>query len=324
MEPSALPDWPRAYGGTLFSAKIRAQPADFQVSETLGWAPSGDGEHDFLLIQKTGANTDWVAKQLASHAQLPARDVGYAGLKDRHAVTRQWFSVPRWHNPDWRAAAIEGVEILEIHRHLRKLRRGAHARNVFKILLRDLDHRELPTAEARLRSLRDHGVPNYFGEQRFGRRGANLQLAHQLAVGRRLSRQQRSLAISTIRSYAFNSALAARVSAGNWHTLIPGDMANLEGSASVFAIDQIDDTLRSRCEAMDIHPALALAAVGSGIEPAAWQQALDKARVESATRSLRICVGDLASTMTPEGLWLEFTLPRGAFATAVLRELCNW
>ena len=105
----ALPEWPRAHGDPLFPASIRNQPSDFQVVENLGFEFSGSGEHDYLWIEKTGANTEWVARQLARHAEVPAKDVGYAGLKDRHAVTQQWFSVPRWHSPDWQALDVEGV-----------------------------------------------------------------------------------------------------------------------------------------------------------------------------------------------------------------------
>ena len=108
-----LPDWARAHGPPLFTARIRSRPDDFEVTEVLGWELSGDGEHDYLWVEKTGANTEWDARQLARHADVPAKDIGYAGLKDRHAVTRQWFSVrrPTGAGTDWAALAVDGVTL---------------------------------------------------------------------------------------------------------------------------------------------------------------------------------------------------------------------
>ena len=133
----SLPDWARACGGPLFAAAIRTRPEDFQVVEELGWEFSGDSEHDYLCIKKSGANTEWVARQLARHAGVPAKDVGFAGLKDRHAVTRQWFSVPRWHSPDWNVLDVDGVRVADVQRHNRKLRRGAHRANAWAAHRRD-------------------------------------------------------------------------------------------------------------------------------------------------------------------------------------------
>jgi tRNA pseudouridine13 synthase len=320
----ALPDWPRAHGAPLFSAVLRSQPQDFRVCELLGWEASGDGEHDLLCIEKIGANTDWVARQLAQYAGVPLRDVGYAGLKDRHAVTRQWFSVPRWRRPDWAALSVPGVQVLEVRRHTRKLRRGAHRANSFSIVVRHEDSIDRDAVTARLSLLREHGVPNYFGEQRFGRRGANLQLADDWAAGRRLPRHQRSLAPSVVRAFSFNEVLAARVGTLTWNTLMPGDKANLDGTASVFDVTAVDADLRSRCESMDLHPAIALAGEGGALKNSSWQQALDRARVQPGKRSLRLRVQELCVEFAGQAMTLRFTLPRGAYATAVLREICRW
>ena len=105
----SLPDWARAFGGPLLAARIRTTPADFQVTEDLRFEFTGDGEHDYLWIEKTGTNTEWLSRQLAAFADVPAKDIGYAGLKDRHAVTRQWFSVPRWNTPDWGGLDVDGA-----------------------------------------------------------------------------------------------------------------------------------------------------------------------------------------------------------------------
>lgn len=319
-----LPDWLRAHGAPLFKAQIRSRPEDFQVTEDLGWEPSGDGEHDYLFIEKIGANTEWVAKQLAHYANVPDKDVGFSGLKDRHAITRQWFSVPRWHSPDWSQLAVEGVRVVNLKRHLRKLRRGAHRSNVFIIVLRYEDVIDADSVRPRVRQIAEGGVPNYFGEQRFGRNGGNLRLADSLADGKRLPRDKRSMAISTIRSYVFNSALSARVAQSTWNHLIPGDKANLEGSGSVFDIVELDAELRGRCETMDIHPAGVLVGAGSDCQPEHWQKALEKARVTEDNRSLRLKVYDLTFEIGDTEMMLSFSLGRGAYATSVLRELCHW
>ncbi|RZV38570.1 MAG: tRNA pseudouridine(13) synthase TruD [Chromatiales bacterium] len=319
-----LPDWARAHGGPLFAAEIRSQPEDFQVTEELGYALSGDGEHDFLWIEKTGANTEWVGRQLARHAAVPAKDVGYSGLKDRHAVTRQWFSIPRWHAPHWQALDLEGVRVLEVQRHQKKLRRGAHKANAFRIVLRGTNLSGHAAAlDQRLQLIREQGVPNYFGEQRFGRAGNNLELADVFAAGKRLPRHKRSIAISTMRSLIFNEQLDERVRAGTWNQVSAGDKANLDGTNSVFAVEAVDDDLLRRCEALDIHPAGELIGDGSTHGPDAWLAALAKARVEPGTRSLRLRVGDLEWDITDDAVELSFRLGRGAFATAVLRELAT-
>jgi tRNA pseudouridine13 synthase len=308
----------------LFAAAIRTSPADFQVSEHLGWDFTADGEHDYLWLQKTSANTEWVARQLARHAGVPARDVGYAGLKDRHAVTTQWFSVPRWHAPDWSALEVEGVKVLEVQRHNRKLRRGAHKANTFRIVLRGEDIGSNAEAlDERLTHIGERGVPNYFGEQRFGRDGGNVELAEAWAKGKRLPRHKRSLAISTIRSLLFNEQLDARVRAATWNTLLPGDKANLDGTGSVFDVDEVDDGLRTRVDAMDIHPAGILAGENSGLGSDAWRAALDKARVEEGWRAFRLVVRDLDWSAEPGAVTVSFSLGRGAFATSVLREICD-
>jgi len=319
----SLPAWARAYGAPLFAANIRTTPGDFDVTEELGFEFTGDGEHDYLYVEKTGANTEWLGRQLARFAEVPAKDVGYSGLKDRHAVTRQWFSVPRWNAPDWSGIRIEGVAVLAVKRHARKLRRGAHKANHFRIVMRG----ELPdraVLEERIRSIAAMGLPNYFGEQRFGRDGGNLRLADDWAAGKRLPRHKRGIAISSARSYLFNEQLHARVKAGSWNRLSPGDLANLDGTGSVFAVDEIDADIERRCAEMDIHPAAELAGEGSDTGHEAWQKAFDKARVKAGSRSLRLRVDDLQMETGDTCVRLTFTLGRGAFATSVLREIARY
>ena len=328
--------WACAHGLSLFAAGIRARPEDFQVAEKLAIEFSGDGEHDYLKIEKTGANTDWVAKCLARHAGVPFVDVGYAGLKDRHAVTTQWFSLRRGHVVDWTAFDATGVKIVERQVHRRKLRRGAHRGNSFRIALRAADiatHRD--AIDARLAAIRRCGVPNYFGPQRFGRNGANLKLAQELFLGARTSRHRRSIALSAARSLLFNEILDARVRAGNWNRLLPGERANLDGSGSVFAVSDVDDELRRRANTLDIHPSATLWGCGAPFSTAtaarletevvanfrALAEGLQDAGVGADSRALRLRVQDLAWEIDGDRLWLEFFLRRGGFATAVIREI---
>lgn len=333
---SPLPDWQRAFGSPLFQGLIRQSPSDFQVTEVLGFTPSGDGEHDYLWVEKTAANTVWVARSLAKHAGVADRDVGYAGLKDRHAVTCQWFSVrrPSGDGTDWDAYQQSGVRILERSRNQRKLKRGSNRGNRFRIALHGAaDDRE--AVETRLMRIRDEGVPNYFGEQRFGRNGSNLQLVSDLFSGKRLKRDKRSIALSSARSYLFNQVLHARVVDDNWSQALPGEMLNLDGSGSVFALRPGDDDIAVRLQKLDVHPTGSLwgkgdpsghgEAVAYDIRVAAdhpdLADGLEKFGLSHARRALRLRVGEMSWAFEGDILWLEFVLTSGAYATSVIREI---
>ena len=271
----------------------------------------GVGEHDWLWVEKSCANTVWVAEQLARHARIAVRDVGYAGLKDRRAIARQWFSVrrPSAGGTDWAAFAAEGVQILEQRRHGRKLRRAAHRGNAFRIALRSDDIAACRGGiKSRLSIIRDAGVPNYFGEQRFGRNGSSIELGRAVLAGDRLRRNKRSIGISALRSLEFNNGLHARVRNATWNRLLAGDIANLDSTGSVFSVDEVTPELERRCAEMDIHPA--------GVLPG-----FDRIRVAASYRPLRMRVSNLHWSFGDGVLWLEFSLGRGSYATAVLREL---
>lgn len=301
----------------------------------LDYALSGDGEHDYLWLEKQDANTAWVAGKLALHAAVRESEVGFAGMKDRNALSRQWFSVrrPSSAGTNWEAFDLPGVRILEQARHGRKLRRGAHLGNKFRIALRGVDTPEA-SINARLELVRNSGVPNYFGEQRFGRDGNNLQLAQQLFSGKRLRRNKRGIALSAARSYLFNHIVQERVRDGSWNRLIPGEYACLDGSNSIFAVEQVDRQLQERCRAMDIHPGGALWGWGEpacrgailSLELAAvlpfedFRKGLES-QMDQSRRALRLVVRDLEWELGGQTVWLEFSLARGGFATAVLREI---
>jgi len=335
----ALPNWQRAIGEPVLTCRIKKENADFQLSERLGFGLSGDGEHDFLQIEKEGANTSWVASGLARFAAIAVSDVGFAGLKDRHAVATQWFSVrrPAGHRADWLKLDLEGVRVLQVDRHRRKLRRGAHSGNDFRIALRNLTETGGGLRE-RLMEVRDGGVPNYFGEQRFGHDGGNLALARDLFAGQRLSRGKRSIALSAARSFLFNQILQERVRNGTWNTLLPGDCASLDGSGSFFSVAGIDSELERRSDELDIHPSGALWGAGD-LQTAAkvaereetvvdrfpeFMQGLVNKRVQQARRALRLAVRSFTWERDGDTMWLRFFLTRGGFATAVLREIANY
>ena len=333
-----LPDWARAHGGPLLDAQIRRTPDDFLVTEIIDFELTGDGEHDFLWIEKTDANTAWVSRQLARHAGVPPVDVGYAGLKDRRAITQQWFSVrrPTGAGTDWAAFDADGVQILKIERHNRKLRRGAHRANAFRIALRSVaidEQRE--SIRERIQLIAASGVPNYFGEQRFGRDGGNLELVQKVFAGRRVKRDKRSIAISAARSFLFNQILHARVRKKSWNRLETGDLANLDGSASVFSVDELTPELAQRCSEGDLHPTGSLWGDGAPCTTAdvaaaecdavagyeSFTAGLSKARVEAASRPLRLPVADFTVEFDAGVAWLVFRLQKGSYATTVLREL---
>jgi tRNA pseudouridine13 synthase len=324
-------------GEPPFPAKIRQSPSDFRVDEQLEIEFSGDGEHDFLQIRKTSCNTGWVAERLARHAGVRDGDVGYSGRKDRHAVTTQWFSVPA-RDADWALFVEEGVEILAVRRHRRKLRLGAHRGNRFRIALRSTGLTEYQSfIDERLRQIATGGVPNYFGPQRFGNDGGNLDLARQVFAGKRVNRNRRNIAVSAARSFLFNEVLSSRVASGSWDRILPGELANLDGSGSVFRVDDVDAEIERRCAEMDIHPTGALFGTGDNgptgdvamIEQEAMvphgelTEGLERLKVAASRRALRVRISNLDWQLEDDALWLDFSLPKGAFATSVLRELAD-
>lgn len=331
----------RAYGAPLLAAQIRRRNADFQVSEELGFEPSGDGEHDFLWIEKCGANTAWVARQLARIAGVGSRDVGYCGQKDRHALTRQWFSVrrPGRDGTRWGVAVIDGVRILDVRRNARKLRRGAHRANRFCIALRgdDIEH-HAEELRVRVAEIAQHGIPNYVGEQRFGHDAANLRLAERLFSGKRLKREARGYAISAARSVIFNAILNERVRDATWCQLIPGDLANLDGTGSVFAVDEVTAELQARAREQDIHPTATLWGDGAPLTSGdagriencvaaryrTYADGLKMIRMDADSRALRARVGEFSIKFEPGVAWLEFRLGRGVFATTLLAEIVDY
>ena len=333
-----LPDWNRAFGFPFFDGVIKQSCSDFKVDEIVSFKFSDDGEHDWLRIRKTDANTGWVAKVFAKYAGVPVRDVGYSGLKDRRAIATQWFSVrrPSAKGTPWERLEVQGIEILEQRRHRTKLRRGAHRGNRFRIVIRAGASDTLQLYE-RIDRIRVSGVPNYFGSQRFGHNGGNLVLANDIFNERRLARDKRSIALSAARSFLFNEILSTRVAACSWSHLLNGEPVNLDGSGSHFIPEKIDADLLTRLSVFDVHPTGAL--WGKGVpfgseEFVALESAvcnthptfctgLVEQGVAMGRRPLRMNVKNLHLEVSNQALTLRFELGRGQYATSVLRELMD-
>lgn len=329
---------PTAWGEPCGNAVLKALPEHFRVTEVLDIELSGEGEHLWLLIEKRNQNTEDVAKRLARVAGLKVRDVSYAGLKDRKAVTRQWFSLqlPGRADPDFSALWTGDLQCIDSRRHSRKLQRGAHSANQFVIHLSQLQA-DVALLDARLQQVSASGVPNYFGPQRFGYAAGNVADALSWAERGALppARGTRSRLLSTARSLIFNRVLAQRVAVGSWNRVVAGDCMAFTHSRSQFSAERLasDDP---RLAALDVHPTGPL--WGYGDTPVSAEVALLErqvaeseptlvawllaAEVEQARRILRLPIGALTwHYPSPDSLVVEFTLPTGCFATAVLREL---
>jgi len=330
-------DAPRAFGKPPASGTIRAVAADFVVEERLGFEPDGGAAHFLVWVEKQDANTLHVARELARAVDRPPQEVGFAGLKDRRAIARQWFSVPAVKGREPAAGTQgDGFRVLGAYPHSRKLRRGSLAANRFSLRVRDLAG-DTGALAVRLGQVQTQGFPNYFGSQRFGVDGANIARVQQWLERGWLprSRERRAFILSSGRALAFNAVLGRRVAEGSWNRLLPGEIAGLAGSASVFAVGQPDETLDRRCREGDVTPTGPMCGEG-GMQPIdaaaraeiAVLAALDPLPARLAGAGLR--AERRALVARPSGflhqlgtglLELEFELPRGAYATSLLREL---
>lgn len=330
-------DWPRANGTPKARVRFKLSPEDFQVNEFFANPFSGEGEHVVIKIEKRGVTTEEVIKSLARIINKPIKIISYAGLKDRQAVATQWLSI---HLPGEHLAGVESLEgsgwrVLEHTRHNKKIRPGFLAGNQFVITLRDIEHQE--DLVARIEHVKTAGVPNYFGEQRFGREGANLVRAEELLVkGIRVKdRFLKGIYYSAARSWIFNQVLAGRVDASTWNVPLPGDVMQLTGSNSIFVTSEVDDGLLARVHQHDVSPASPLPGrrkktmIIDGIQGMnkvyeqwqPWILGLEREGLEEAWRANILHPEQMNYSFDDHTAQLSFVLPAGAYATVVLREL---
>ncbi|WNC69432.1 tRNA pseudouridine(13) synthase TruD [Thalassotalea nanhaiensis] len=324
------------YGKPNSHGELRRSVSDFKVDEILPFTFSGEGEHLIIHIRKTGANTLFVARQLAKYFKVKDALVSYAGLKDRNAVTKQYFGVhlPGKTQYDLSDLNIKGVEVLSYQRHNKKLKTGALIGNHFELMLRNVD--DIEDVKDRWQKILSLGVPNYFGEQRFGQQGNNLTAATELFNGKKVKdKKKRGFYLSAARSFLFNEFISERIKNKHFSTAINGDVYMLSGSRSIFSQDEVDETITKRLAEKDISITAPLWGAG---ELATSSQAreleqdlasnyeefckgLAKFGLKQERRSISLFLESGQLEVLENDIKLSFFLPAGCFATTILREL---
>jgi len=316
VSENLLPHWPKAYPDTHAKGILKQNNADFLVTEMPLTLPSGEGEHIWLYIKKDGANTAYVAQRLAEYANVKEMDVGYAGLKDRYAVTEQWFSIylPTGDTPDFLKLQHDEFLVLQQSRHTKKLRRGDLLGNQFGIILRDVSG-DQSRIEANLAQIKTLGIPNYFGAQRFGHDGGNIEQGR-LMVTREMhvrNKKKKSIYLSAVRSLVFNDILAERINAGLWGKVLEGDVLDpaKQATGALWGRGRISTT--GDAAVLENSIAERHAALCEGMEHAGLTQ--DR-------RTLAAIPGDLTwNWLGSTQLHLTFSLKAGYYATSVIREI---
>ncbi len=329
---------PALFGEPVGTALFKSRPEDFQVDEILGFELSGEGEHCMVWIEKTNRNSNDVATELAKKLGIRKRLVSHCGMKDRNAITRQWFSIhlPGGASPSAADLNVDGIRVLKVTRNLRKPRRGCHFGNHFMIRLRDCTFSK-QASELRWQQIIDRGVPNYFGPQRFGRNGDNVEHAIQFMSGNVEVRDRalRGILISAARSQIFNDCVAKRIESDTWSNPMDGEVFGFSDNRSLVLPDNLrgDEAERFKAGILELTAPL----WGEGILQSRGQvRALEES---VAARSPAIIAGlaqfnlrqerrvirlkPLASELsweTSNTLVLRFDLPSGTFATTLLRE----
>jgi len=325
-------------GGTC---KERAE--DFSVEEIPAYPPEETGEFLFLLVEKTGISAEQLTSHLARCLKIAHQDVGTAGMKDRQAVTRQMVSVPLRCQSLVESFQHEQIRILEVHRHRHKLRTGHLKGNRFSILIRNVGPDALETALPIGAEIARTGVPNFFGDQRFGRDAETLKLGLDLLQGTKspaaIPRARRKfllrLALSAVQSALFNRALIERMRDGLVHQVLAGDVMQVVASGGPFVVeDAVCDQARFEAREIVISGPL----FGPKMKQPAGEVAAREARLlddsgiplevfdrfsnltPGTRRPYLVWPEDLKISSEPDGIRLEFTLPSGCYATVVLRE----
>lgn len=315
--------------------RIRAHPEDFVVTEVPAYLPAGEGEHLYVFLEKRGLTTRQVFDHLHQALRIPEKSIGVAGLKDKHALTRQWISFPaRYQDRLPQLEELEGVRVLETGLHKNKLGVGHLRGNRFEIVIRDVFPDALDTARAVLERLGKLGVPNYYGPQRFGLGGRNPLRGYELVTrGRGRGRPWlKKFLIGSLQSLLFNDWLALRAERGLYDRLVRGDVAKKHATRGEFIVED-PDVENPRAAALEI------SATGP-LHGRKYYEARDEARAiedevlasygleresfgarKGARRPIRFPLEEAAVTEVADGLKLSFFLPKGAYATALLREV---
>ncbi len=323
---------------------LRSQISDFKVFEQLPFSPCGEGEHLFVHIRKTGANTIFVARELAKYFNVKEQLVSYAGLKDRFAVTEQWFGVhvPGKQEYNLDDLNIEGVEVLTYKRHNKKLRTGALTGNRFELILRDVT--AIKALTDRWQKIVEHGVPNYFGEQRFGIDGGNIERALSLFSGQKVKdKKKRGIYLSAARSQIFNAVIHKRIEQKCFDNVAVGDVLMLAGTQSVFHLEEMDETIKQRFIDKDIDITAPMWGAGqlmTSAQPLVLEQevaqqndefcqGLPRFGLKQERRRIRLSISDTDIELMPDqdgsnAVKISFFLPAGCYATTVLRELLTY
>ncbi|WP_298775891.1 tRNA pseudouridine(13) synthase TruD [uncultured Shewanella sp.] len=326
------------YGKPISQADLRTHNSDFIVQEILPFVPTGEGEHHLLHIRKNGLNTADVARILSGFAHVHPKEVTYAGQKDKHAITEQWFGVriPGKETPDWSSLDNEQLTVLSSSRHSKKLRVGALAGNRFTLTLRNVT--DMDDVLSRLDKIKETGVPNYFGEQRFGHDGKNLIFGRQMFTGRKVKdRNKRGMYLSAVRSNLFNLVVSTRL-AEYGLTPFTGDCVMLSGSKSYFVAEVWDPSLQQRLAQKDIQLSAPLWGRGTPLsqqDAEMFEQSvlaplkadcdgLEQAGLTQERRMLLLEPQHISHEVNDDILVLKFALPAGCFATSVLRELFDY
>ncbi|MBL8911693.1 MAG: tRNA pseudouridine(13) synthase TruD [Archangium sp.] len=320
---------------------FKASPDDFEVEELPAYEPQGEpgsDEHLFLWVEKKGRSTQDVAKALARHCGINERDVSWAGLKDRDAVTRQYLCGPaRFLEPKLASFSMEGVRVLRSARHKNKLKSGHLHGNRFRVVLREV--KDLGAARASIELLKRSGIPNYFGEQRFGLGGLNAARGKAILEkgGKHRDRFERKLFLSAFQSDLFNRVLAKRLVDGSFARAVAGDVLKRHPLGGEFVCED-PAVEQPRIDGFEVSPSGPLfgpemkqptGAIAALEDAVLAEQKIDRAlfvnggdETRGARRWLRIPFGfEGLESPTSDVLELRFTLPAGSYATVVLREL---
>jgi tRNA pseudouridine13 synthase len=317
--------------------RVRVRDEDFEVEEVPSYEPCGSGDHLFLWVEKRGVAPEFFARTLAQKLGTHPGNVGTAGLKDRHAVTRQWVSVPKECEPNVPKLDGGGIRVLKTGRHTNKLKPGHLRGNRFRILIRDADRGA--DVSAILDRIRAQGMPNFYGPQRFGRGGGTVELGLQCLAGKAPRRIRPFLfrfALSAVQSLLFNDYLARRMRDGLFRTVLQGDVMTKWPLGGMFVAkdapaEQARFDSRETVTAGPMFGKKTFPAEGAAAEREAAVLSDNGLSVASfggfgklvmgTRRHNLVYLDDLTSEWEPDGLRLSFTLPAGSYATVLLAEV---